>query len=984
MLRIKNAEPLFPSSIADKIIEHLSDEQTMFVFPTDIAATSWAEWIITHPEQSGTTAVPLERFTAWDTFKATLINAKEKNKKSIPALLRKLFVRNLIAENTAAVKNGTPLFTTIITPEFADGALPFTDWISRMLPSLRLWHTKYEAWLGIHGGTDSDPENRDYLMLYTRYSRYLEQHALFEPSWLEPDFSGRGITCIIFYPELLEDFSDYGEIFAADDHVKLYTLPAEAEGAENEADRPEVNFFSNARTELRFVALSIRKLVAEHCTDWTSIAVSVPDIETWRPYMEREFKLYGIPYVFRAGEKLTENSAGRIFRELQDCKTEQFSYDSVRTLLLDRYVPWREPSLNENLVRYGNEFKCICPYNEGNREIDVWEAALSPSNTGDRSELERAVYRTLRNDIEELCTSRTFSGVRAAWFIFRVHFLDETKFTGDADLIIGRCLTELSALIDIEKEFLEPENISVPSPFSFFINEIEQKTYQKQQQKAGVSVFPYKLAACAPYAVQFVLNANQKALTVGYRSLSFLNREKRIQLELDDDDSASDSFVRLYAEKNRCVFSGCEQTFGGFAIPFSYLKKEDKKARSTRLEKELALLEPYDFISAERRWYVEKSLFPAALSPLQKRGFAVWKKACADDGTQLYRRSSALPKQVRRLLCTNRSRNTVDSGTIHIAQTDLNNFFPCPRKWVFSQILRFREDTLDTDLMKPYDAGNINHRILELFMNSYKESGEPLPVTIGETELFAREEDIRAHVLSYAEQAFNSADMEFRSSPLVMTVLESQKDSFADVIMSFLHTFCAAAEFGGNRVLSVEKSMDGRCGTDDWMYTGRIDCILSSGTGDVSIVDYKTSKCPPAPECIAADDGTITDFQIPVYVMLWNISQNGKDGRSISNALFYTITTAAAQYVVQENPPGRARSVPIREYQKTLDALSTYAARFVRRVQANDFAVTGDFVEAYRDCPDCRFRAVCRTTYTVSGRPIPRTSIRGASGGYTE
>ena len=118
--------------------------------------------------------------------------------------------------------------------------------------------------------------------------------------------------------------------------------------------------------------------------------------------------------------------------------------------------------------------------------------------------------------------------------------------------------------------------------------------------------------------------------------------------------------------------------------------------------------------------------------------------------------------------------------------------------------------------------------------------------------------------------------------------------------------------------------------------------------------------------------------------MLWNLSQNGENRRSISNALFYTITTAAAQYVVQENPPGRARSVPIGEFQKTLDALSTYAARFVHRVQVNDFAVTGDSVEAYRDCPDCRFRAVCRTTYTVSGKPIPHTSVRDSSGGYTE
>ena len=62
---------LEPALIEDVLRENLDREDVVFVFPTDIALTSWAEHCVKDPCASSVKAVALERFIAWDTFKET-------------------------------------------------------------------------------------------------------------------------------------------------------------------------------------------------------------------------------------------------------------------------------------------------------------------------------------------------------------------------------------------------------------------------------------------------------------------------------------------------------------------------------------------------------------------------------------------------------------------------------------------------------------------------------------------------------------------------------------------------------------------------------------------------------------------------------------------------------------------------------------------------------------------------------------------------
>jgi RecB family exonuclease len=951
-----------PSGISRILIENLKDERVLFVFPTDIAASSWADWIVAHSEESGVSSVSLERFTAWDTFKSSVMNAKVRGRRSIPSLLRKIFVRRLISENARKVSEEDPLFKSIINPLYAQNAYSFTDWIARILPSLEIWHEKYELWLKKQNGKDSDEENHDYLILYTLYKKYLDDNDLFEPAWIIPDFSMNGKKCILFYPETLEDFNDYRENMMKAESVQLVMLP--------DADlHPNVSFYSNSRTELRAAALKIRNLVNNNNAFWTDIAVSVSNMDTWRPYIEREFRLYCIPFVMRAGEPYTAYSAGRVFREIQECMHSNFSYDSVRALLLDGYIPWKEKDLNRNLVREGSERKCICSYKENGTTVDSWERALAASNSGNTTERELRAYRELKKRITGLCNAVTFRSIQAQWFAFRSDFLDELNFSADADLILGRCLKVLSDLIDIEDNFLTPFQLTIPSPYSFFLNELENSIYQKQPVFSGVSVFPYRLSSCAQFKYQFILDSSQNRLTVPYRSLSFLSKKKREELAGPDRDTASNAFVRLYAEKDTAFFSAAEQTFGGFSIPFSFLVKNGK----TECDAELSSLLSDDFITREQNSLAGNSCFPGKITKLQKNGFSAWKNQIVVQHEKYAEPHSRLKNMIRYLLFTNRSRYDGLSDTLHIAQTDLKNFYPCRRAWVYSQVLKLKDDTLDTSLMEKYDAGSINHKILELLMKSYKESGKKLP-SVSEDGTLENEPELRDVLAEFADEAFRSSDQHFNGSPLVLTILESQKENFADTILSFLRTFCRT--FGGSTVIAVEQWMGGVCSASEAVsLTGRIDCILSDDNGEVSIIDYKNTAAgvPQTAECIADSEDRLADFQIPMYITLWNMNHAAGGISAVENALFYTISDRKNRYIVQNAHRNNSGAVTMAEYARTLECFNTYVKNFAVSVHSYNLAADSGHVEAYRDCRNCRFRSICRTTYISSGIRIPES-----------
>lgn len=1037
---------LNPDQIAKILIENIKNPSTIFVFSTDTVMNSWIEYLITNPKISGLDALPLERFIAWDNFKGKYLHAREEGKNSVPSILRKFFVLDLIEKNAALPKEER--FKVIINPddEFAKSAASFADWISKNLPSLHFWKKRLDQNAETYGPLDD--EDKDYEKIYQLYKDFLDQNNLFEPAWLEDlELGDKETSFVLFYPELLEDFGDFLDIFKANSNITICTMP-------EDIPNPPAYFYPDSRSELRQTMLSIIKLVNEGKADWSQIALSIPDIDTYRPYIDREFSLYGIPYVIKSGLSLTKNNAGRIFKEIKDCHTEAFSFDSVRALLLDECLPWKDEyrQEREKLIRVGRDLRCIC--SPGDK--DIWLSAFGKkisslefrlkklNDDGNTSESAKKTiqaeikeysdlkefYLKLKSQVEGFFISNTFKDIEKSWHNFKgIFFEKDESFSLEANAILGRCLSELKEIINIEESY-EKCHLLLPDAYSFFLKELDSKKYSPQQKdKSGVSVFSYKLSGPACFKYQFVIDASQKNLDIPYKRLTFLNSTKRAKLHLVDDDKAlraSEVFIKLYAknsypdcpaDKDFVTFSAAEETFSGFAIPhfnLEILKTQNENGREINL---IPNLDSQDYIKNERLYVLspEETQAPENLTSGQKEAFENWKATCLQAETD-YKTNSKILENLKKVLVQKRlgqdiyGKDIRDSKIKITARADLEKFFPCPRQWLLKSVLKLKDDSLDTELMQSYDMGNFNHKILELFISQFK--GKNLPYYDEESESFkiiikkegeinSQAQDYKLDLYPYIKEALKSPS-DFKDSPLVIQSLEDQIEKIAEKMTKFLKYLLKPFD-GPQSGKSKKMPGVGKCSLFDcertlaisgqeFDYFGKIDCLLLSPENDWIILDYKNSAMPSAKEIKCNKNDILGDFQMPVYFKL--LDEENK--HEISAAYFYSINKCENSMVVDKQSLANAKdengkaikdsyvqNALYKEFKLSMDCLQEYAKIF--NSLANPESGSLNFmpytsssekdklnVKSFENCISCAFKGICRTTYNVAGKNIAK------------
>lgn len=1083
-----------PSQIADILIKNIKNTDSVFIFPTDTVLNSWADFLIINHEKTNVQAIPMERFIAWDKFKSHYLHATKEGFDTIPSILKKFFVHDLIFKNAQAPAHER--FRVIINPddEYASNAFSFSTWIYKNLSSLNLLEKRFEQ----NPDYQKDDEDLDYEKLYALYKNFLDKNRLYEPSWIDDiELDTEGKNFFLFYPEIIEDFGDFSEIFEKCSNFNVFEFPK---------NTPNVKSYSykDSRTELRQTILRIIELVQNKKADWSDIALSLPDIDTYRPYLEREFAIYNIPYVIKSGLPLTKNSAARIFKEISDCYTSNYSFEKVRSLLLDECVPWQEKHKKnrESLVRVGNELRTICSVDEKN----IWFVAINqkkhdlelkinfkkaqsplPSDDITRLQDELQDYEEIGNFFGKLkhfvdaffASENDFSSILTCWQAFKTFFLqDDSEFSSDANNILGRAVCELKEIIEIEKKFKNCRLI-IQNPFLFFISELDTKKYTPQQnEKTGINVFPYKLSAMCSFKYQFVLDASQKNLEVPYKKLTFLNATKRKKLHLTDDDKlscASEVFIKLYdkiipyqnetslsgtqnqnceTEKSFISFSSAEDTFSGFAIPHFYLNniKIDKE------NSDFLSLNNKDYILNEKKFLLSQSSSyqqdeytqnQLVLTKNQQQQFKTWLQKNDSHTKQNkinnvpYKINEKMLEKIHFFLVENRkgtdiqTSKTVSTDDIKIsARSDLENFFPCPRKWIFKTILKLKEDSLDTDLMQPFDIGNLNHKVLELFVSSF--TGKKLPfydeasksfkiIDDEENKINPPSKNFSVDLKPFIDKAIISTQ-NIKDCPLVMQSLKAQTNKIEENLIGFLQKFllpfgvtpdcrrgyekmngvgnctvfaCEKSFTAGN---SNSKSDDNDSSLHNFQYFGKIDALLLSPQNDWIVIDYKNSKIPSVQELFADENDILKDFQMSVYFKL--IKE--QEIHEIAAGTFYSIKdgkTNSAVDIFATKKTGDEKeafyepSKTFEHFKPTMVSLHNYAQTFEKMVNpksssnlplfdsknsAPDFA-SYDFLpytsndktdilntNVYENCMKCNFKTICRTTYTIGKKTLPK------------
>ncbi|MCL2209163.1 MAG: PD-(D/E)XK nuclease family protein [Treponema sp.] len=959
------------------LLKNIDNPNSLFVFPTDTAASRWADHILRL--KGGT--VSMNKFTAWDKFKQDSIKSKLPNKKSIPSVLRKIFVNRLIKENAEIVKNGgTPVFTSMIREKWAAEAVHFSSWITDILPQLGSWFNKTtglaaDSILGANAekaASSLEGDERDMFILACRYAQFLEKHSLFEPSWETPPFKDEGKEVFIFFPQSLSDYSEYENLLSSSARVKTISV------TETENIKSDTFFYTNSRSEITEAALYIRTLHEKHGINWDSIAVCIGDSEDYEPYVTREFQNRNIPFVKRISKVLADYSAGSFFSGILECVSQDYPFSSLSSLLLNRNHPWKDNETINKLMEFGIKNNCICSWEEekdGKKKfLNVWEDAFNQPY-GEIDFKVKKFFFDFRKYLNALRAAPSFSELRRQYFIFRGIFLDMDKCSEETDLILSRCIAELMNLCEIEKDF---PDVPALDPFLFFTEYLSEVSYLPQSKISGVNILPYRTAAASPFDCHIVLGCSQDSLSVINSRLVFLPRKKREKLGIFDED-ASEAFINLhkYNSVKKTAFFCSEQSFSGFTIPHSRinapLKPKERYASVPELKSKFAP----DYYDAENSLFTEQNVFSLndvefpVFHENQIEGFYNWKnrRYAKYRGNNVIKWNSdgILHEYIKKIF----AKNMDYPGKYSVSSSSLDIFVQCPLKWLFERGLNLEGTESDAALMAHNITGIVYHEILNRFLSEHKNNNKILlKPSVSDQKLFLPDE-YKTLLESNITQVFSKFPKFYdeekpKMSPLTARLLQAGKKQFQfsleNCLSGFLSLFC------GCYVKDCEISLASQHG--NYYLNGKIDCILKSPENEYIIVDFKTKKTPKRTECTGEGDNGLSDFQLPMYITLAQENEEIK----ISSAVFFSILDQKPEviigavtdniYEVKIPKKEEDRILPGDDkYMRIFDDFNQKVCEFSDNISSGNFTVPET---KYSRCSECSHNRICRTFFIIN------------------
>lgn len=885
----------------------LRDRSARFVFPSEICAEAW----LAESLRTGAGALEADRFLGWDRLKelAALVDGR------VPAddSLRRIFAANLLAENA-----DLPFLFSIVPPAYAGLWQPFAGYMASRLASLGRLPS---AMLAASRSSRDDSAAADWLAVRARYEAFLRGIGRFEPSYEPRALREIEGTTIIFFPELIEDFTEYEAVLEPGPSLRLASLPRKS--IATRLSRPET-----ALAELRLVLAEAGELL-DSGLEAERIAITVAGLGRYRPYLEREAALLSIPLAVRSGSSLTATPGGRLFAALREAYASGFSFDALRDLLLLPAWPWKNPELGRGIMKEGQRLHAVAPWREGGHVVDAWERSL-------RGQL-LAEYRKLKSRVTAIAAAPDFKSLLRAYNAFKSEFLSQERDDWDsgADLTLARCVVELQGLVKAQAE----SRLEVKDAFGLFMRSLEATPYVRLGGPAGIPVYEWRVAAGICPERHFVLHASQDALAVPSKEFDFLGEATREELRASADavGDAASAFIAAYALSGSSVSFSCpqagfggEETAHGFLVSMSMEGAEGKTSDSS--------------YGTEAAWLSGRGSRPLRLHRIQALGLAAAAAAipaAAIDGAFLEAATAALAR--KRLYREGETRPGIDA-------TAIDYYIACPYAYLYLRLLGAGPEPSGIAFIDSLFIGEVYHAALALLFARIRDADGRFRSEHGT--------EYRALVGPCLGEAF--AQLATKRGAFVGVVLEAYRGRLERFLENLVESEIRL--FPGLEVGPLEKELELEypqvaLGV---VLRGRIDRISRSQKGNV-VVDYKKGGLPSKAQVAPDEGGDIAEAQIPCYLRLvgadeaidsaWYLSIEG-DSRREAGSAACAFGEATGAYV------------PSSALEPFLEAFDGALRKTVEGIFAGAFPLASKDKQK-TVCGNCGARGICRERYAL-------------------
>ena len=494
---------------------------SIIVMPDEDSVRSLLEYKI---RNCGCSTVRMAQVISFDQFWDSFFPARRRLKKA-DAAIRHLFATDM-------VKNHSDKLTYFIPAALSDdNKLSFVSFISDMLPN-------------IEDALNAGPEyQKDIEYLYDEYKKFLKRIGCYESSFTKvEDFAEpEGHYVIAFVdadPGLSRKLSyliDDKKVVSADDVFKI-----------SSDIKPDLHVYKNERQEIRSVFMSINKTLRTGQLHTDEIAITVPDLATLRPYLERDAYLYDIPLDFKGGQTFRESPAGRFISYLDRLNDTYFDTYTLRDFAYDPAFPFKE-----------------------------------------REELQQYVLNAIRRGTTKILKEERFEGLQRSRLHFFGAFDDMLNASNASDFISAFKRLEsrmllpstvwsksfkhswemlqksVAKLIELESTTGGFGNCEI---FSLLLSSIMDSRYEEKSK--GVGVYSWPASAYKHFKRNYVISMSEDRARLVSESAPFLAEyEKKGKCSVED---TTENAVHLSMQNaDECIFSFSKETYEGKALPLT-------------------------------------------------------------------------------------------------------------------------------------------------------------------------------------------------------------------------------------------------------------------------------------------------------------------------------------------------------------------------------------------------------------------------------
>ncbi len=897
------------------------DHDKICVFPSEVTAAFSRRRAV---ELGSRRAIRSDSVVSWDTFKEHLFGGR-RDDRPVNSVLRRAFAAQFLERNAAE-----RLVTTIVPAAYAETSAPYAGYIVSFLPNLATLMRSADL-ARLDGAFAADLRT-----LHLSYDEFLRDRGLFEPSWSEPRMRSSSVRYTIFYPEIVTDYPEFARHIAALKTVDVVHAPKSK--APGDGTPARLHRYASLPEEITAVIVEIAQRL-DSGVPADEIAITYGGDESVQEYIERTATLYDVPISPRRGRELSSYGGAGIFDLIASVVDSGFGVEALEPFLVNRSIPWKNPSLCRRLVRYGIDHACIVR-TSGPAAVDTWRDAFSVGDPDRIGSLER-FFGAIGTYLTTIARAPSAADLRRRVNDF-LRSLDVEAWSRTDERALQSALTVLEELVDAETVLGAP----VPSPWGLFRELVSERRYVPGTPPPGVTVYPYRVSAGIVPEYHFVVNASHAATAVRITPFGLLREDYQSALGAEPRDLSAD-FLEMYALSGRVVrFSYGLIGLDGAQLPAAGFVATRSVVQVDRAESD-TMHDPY---VAELSAFTGTRPFPP-LTPVQARGIErIAATGLSPTSARFTVAAITAPSSLDRIASALAPRHTGDGatrekpGTILTSPTDLEMFTACRFAYLIARVARVRELDFTVDPEPARGLGTLYHKIAEdLF-----------------TAIGAEDGRFRAdHVERYREIAGQTisrlaGDGRCAKYGIPRPVFDCISSVIADAVDRLITA--EAEAYPEYAPVKEESWSSAEFESDTVRLVGRIDRISRAPDGEgYLVVDYKKGGVPhkkSVPGTLQHDPDKGVSLQIPAYIALLD----AHDTR-VTDAAYYSFRKGAFEHVVSDasRKPWADRS----EIPTILESFRTTVSEFAETVRA------GDFTAPDGGCDACRFRGVCRTKFVV-------------------